>query len=122
LFRIVEQLTARYLRSRSRVGLADVRKALGAPAVQAAAASPPPGSLTVRQNEREHVMRVLEDHGWSQKDAAAALGIAASTLNKKLVKWEMKGFVRKKKAVADAEQRWTGKPSPELAGAVAVVA
>jgi DNA-binding NtrC family response regulator len=43
-----------------------------------------PLASTLSDIEREHITRVVADHGFNQTRAAAALGISVSTLRRKL--------------------------------------
>ena len=40
--------------------------------------------MTLDQLERQHILRVLEEHGGNRERAAAILGISARTLYRKL--------------------------------------
>ena len=52
------------------------------------AASPPGPSL--REMERYHICRILDQHGWNITRAARALGINRVTLHKKIKRYELK--------------------------------
>ncbi|MEJ2589669.1 MAG: sigma-54 dependent transcriptional regulator [Deltaproteobacteria bacterium] len=50
-------------------------------------ASPTPPPQTIREQEREIIVRALEDNLWVQKEAARALGITPRALNYKIKKF-----------------------------------
>lgn len=50
--------------------------------------------------ERTYVLRVLEDHGWSQTRSAEALGVNRSTLYRKLTRYREEGHLPESRADA----------------------
>ena len=50
------------------------------------------GAQTVREREREHILRVLREVGGSRKRAVERLGISERTLRYKLQRYRAEGY------------------------------
>lgn len=51
-------------------------------------------NFDLRENEKIIILRCLEYHKGNRNDSAKALGISTKCLRNKLIRWDMRGYLR----------------------------